>query len=108
MPSLASLFVTLDADDRKATVKVSGLQRKLVEIDWTKVAPKVTLPDMGPQIRGLQTRLQALGKTSVKLHVDQATIGAEVSSIKRQLFALQKQKLAIPLHLQDKINAEIA
>jgi TP901 family phage tail tape measure protein len=108
MPSLASLFVTLDADDRKATVKVSGLQRKLVEIDRTKVAPKVTLPDMGPQIRGLQTRLQALGKTSVKLHVDQATIGAEVSSIKRQLFALQKQKLAIPLHLQDKINAEIA
>ena len=107
MPSLADLFVDLSLRDRAAVVALGQFQRKLTQVNQTKVQPKITLPDVNPQIRALNTKLAALSKNQLKLGIDKATIDADVATLRKQLATLTSRQATIPLHLRDQLAGEI-
>lgn len=108
MPSLASLFVSIQGDARPLNKTAAGVKATLTRLDQTKVEPKVTLPNVEPQITALQAKIGGLSRTSVKLGVDTHLADAEVNTLRRQLDTLTARRHSLPVELQDKASAEIA
>lgn len=105
--TLASLYVSITGDGSKLRATVADVKKSLADVDRTKVQPKITLPDVKPQLDAMQARLATLGKTQVKLNVDATTARAEVQTISKQLEALQASRHSIPVDLRGTIDAQI-
>jgi TP901 family phage tail tape measure protein len=109
MAKLASLFVSIQADDRPANRTLLGVRRSLTSLDRQKVQPKITLPaKASADLQGMSAKLQALARQQVRLNVDSTTAKADVATLTRQLATLQQKRHNVPVEMTGGIDKDIA